>query len=495
MLLGIKNPSFKEVDTKLIEVTEVKVPYYYHVEVEHGGYNISSNHPLLTLSEEGLLWKRPHELRAGKDYIVTGRIDELKDPELNFSSGKMRAPKRIDSKLALLLGLIAGDGYVGDDNVTFANSDEKLRELFVSLVRDIFRLEGEREYNGRAVFYSKELVKFLNYIGFKTGKKDYKDFLRKWLVKLGRKGYIAFLLGLIKTDGTIRRHSIIIYSTDYEALKIIKDIGYSRGVVLYGPYPHKNKLSKMYKLILRGKYNLEEFEKELSQYSELYGISVPESQRSYEYISPFLMTLIKRLFRKYEVKYGGDYNIEPYLNLRKKPTLHTLTKCISYLEGVENKMDRDDFILFMILKKIASRKIFLDAVIDVKKINEEKILYDFGTEVSNFITAYGHIMHNSKWYGESEARLREVFKEAEENAPSIIFIDEIDAIAPKRGEVVGEVEKRVVSQLLSLMDGLESRGQVIVIAATNRPEALDPALSAPWQICIPLQFRRSNQEW
>ena len=85
----------------------------------------------------------------------------------------------------------------------------------------------------------------------------------------------------------------------------------------------------------------------------------------------------------------------------------------------------------------------------------------------------------SKWYGESEARLREVFKEAKENAPSIIFIDEIDAIAPKRSEVTGEVEKRVVAQLLSLMDGLESRGDVIVIAATNRPEDLDPALRRP----------------
>lgn len=82
----------------------------------------------------------------------------------------------------------------------------------------------------------------------------------------------------------------------------------------------------------------------------------------------------------------------------------------------------------------------------------------------------------SKFYGESEARLREIFKEAEENAPSIIFIDEIDAIAPKRSEVTGEVERRVVSQLLTLMDGLKSRGKVIVIAATNRPNAIDPAL-------------------
>ncbi len=85
----------------------------------------------------------------------------------------------------------------------------------------------------------------------------------------------------------------------------------------------------------------------------------------------------------------------------------------------------------------------------------------------------------SKYYGESEERLREVFKEAQENAPSIIFIDEIDSIAPKREEVTGEVEKRVVSQLLSLMDGLQSRGKVVVIGATNRINAIDPALRRP----------------
>jgi transitional endoplasmic reticulum ATPase len=85
----------------------------------------------------------------------------------------------------------------------------------------------------------------------------------------------------------------------------------------------------------------------------------------------------------------------------------------------------------------------------------------------------------SKFYGESEARLREIFKEAKENAPSIMFVDEIDSIAPKREEVMGEVERRVVSQLLSLMDGLEARGKVIVIAATNRPNAIDPALRRP----------------
>jgi transitional endoplasmic reticulum ATPase len=85
----------------------------------------------------------------------------------------------------------------------------------------------------------------------------------------------------------------------------------------------------------------------------------------------------------------------------------------------------------------------------------------------------------SKWYGQSEENLRKIFEDAEKDAPAIIFFDEIDAIAPKREEVSGEVERRVVSQILTLMDGLKSRGKVIVIAATNRPNALDPALRRP----------------
>lgn len=97
---------------------------------------------------------------------------------------------------------------------------------------------------------------------------------------------------------------------------------------------------------------------------------------------------------------------------------------------------------------------------------------------ANFIHINGpEIM--SKFYGESEQKLRKIFEDAEENAPSIIFIDEIDAIAPKREDVQGEVERRVVAQLLATMDGLKSRGQVVVIAATNRVNAIDPALRRP----------------
>jgi transitional endoplasmic reticulum ATPase len=107
---------------------------------------------------------------------------------------------------------------------------------------------------------------------------------------------------------------------------------------------------------------------------------------------------------------------------------------------------------------------------------------------SHFISISGpEIM--SKFYGESEARIREIFKEAKEKAPSIIFIDEIDSIAPKREEVTGEVERRVVSQILSVMDGLEARGKVIVIAATNRPNALDTALRRPGRFDREIEIR------
>ena len=101
-----------------------------------------------------------------------------------------------------------------------------------------------------------------------------------------------------------------------------------------------------------------------------------------------------------------------------------------------------------------------------------------GETNAHFISLSGpEIM--GKHYGESEEKIREIFTQAEENSPSIIFIDEIDSIAPKRDEVSGELEKRIVSQLLTLMDGMKSRGRVVVIAATNRPDSIDPALRRP----------------
>tara|TARA_Y100000034_G_scaffold113734_1_gene149079 strand:- start:475 stop:2778 length:2304 start_codon:yes stop_codon:yes gene_type:complete len=112
---------------------------------------------------------------------------------------------------------------------------------------------------------------------------------------------------------------------------------------------------------------------------------------------------------------------------------------------------------------------------------------------ANFILLNGpEIM--SKFYGESEKKVREIFDEAEKNAPSIIFIDEIDAIAPKREDVQGEVERRVVSQLLTMMDGLQSRGKVVVIGATNRPNSIDGALRRPGRFDREVELRAPDKK-
>ncbi|MBI2233328.1 MAG: AAA family ATPase [Candidatus Aenigmarchaeota archaeon] len=125
--------------------------------------------------------------------------------------------------------------------------------------------------------------------------------------------------------------------------------------------------------------------------------------------------------------------------------------------------------------KIIESDIFWDKVTQKNEINYSGNVYDVSVNPNeNFVAGFGGLFaHNS------EENLRKVFEQADKNSPSIIFIDEIDAIAPKREEVKGEVEKRVVSQLLTLMDGLKSRGKVIVIGATNIPNSLDPALRRP----------------
>jgi len=111
---------------------------------------------------------------------------------------------------------------------------------------------------------------------------------------------------------------------------------------------------------------------------------------------------------------------------------------------------------------------------------------------AHFIHVNGpEVIH--KFYGESEAKLREVFEEARRNAPSIIFLDEIDALAPKRAQVIGDVEKRVVAQLLALMDGLVARGEVVIIGATNMPELVDPAIRRPGRFDREIDIGVPNQ--
>ncbi len=168
------------------------------------------------------------------------------------------------------------------------------------------------------------------------------------------------------------------------------------------------------------------------------------------------------------IEEDGSYTWKRVANLKKGDSVAKL--------DIDNLKNEDLKIINN--KKNANALIKWDKIRNIEYIGDQ-VLYDFTVDNDSFIGGPYFFLHNSKFYGQSEENLRKIFEEAEKNAPSIIFIDEIDAIAPKRSEVHGEVERRVVSQMLTLMDGLKGRGKLIVIGATNLPEVLDPALRRP----------------
>ena len=400
-LLSLRNPSFATDETELVEVTKVLVPYCYRVESEHGSYVVSGNHPFLALTSEGIRWLTPSNDGWDGAYLIVSVVRGLKPPSIDLAAEDIRVPRVLDCEMALFLGLIAGDGRVGRDDVTFASRDESLRRLFRTLLARLFGLTETSTYGDRVVVYSRALVRLLNAMGFSCGKKDFKRFLREWLVRMGPEQLASFLAGLILTDGTVRAHSIVIYGSDREALELIRKAAYSRGIVLSGPYPHRSRLSMVYRLEIKGKYNLARFKELLNKASLPVELKVPGSKRSFEYVPQALMKLIKSLFRKYGIKYGHKPGIEPYLNLRRRPTLHTLESCVKELSRIEAVAEPRDLALIRLVKAMVSGDALLDPVKKVVRLDKEETLYDFGTKSSVFVTALGHVMHNSKWYGES----------------------------------------------------------------------------------------------
>ena len=182
--------------------------------------------------------------------------------------------------------------------------------------------------------------------------------------------------------------------------------------------------------------------------------------------------LIKTLRAK--VPYKAYRNNDYYVYEKGRFTKHSLNKLyhIALSEGCTTPEIEAEF-------ELLTRKDLAWEHITSKQQLPTQDLFDLTVDNDNFTVGNLLLLHNSKYYGQSEENIRKKFEDAEKNAPSIIFIDEIDAIATKREETRGEVERRVVAQLLALMDGLKARGRVVVIAATNVPNILDPALRRP----------------
>ena len=331
---SITNPSFTSITSPLTEITQVEVPFYFKLSTENHSYELSSNHPVLTFSPNGISWKTPPLIDTSTDFIITSVIENLEPPEIKFRSKKIETPNKFSDKLSYLIGLVAGDGYVGKDNLTFTGKNKKLHKRFKSIIKEIFGVDKFSTYKSkdgalRTVVYSAEIVRFFKGIGFKIGKKDYKEFLEKYLIKFDQKLLVAFILGLLHTDGTQKKYSIVIYSSDKDVLKKIRKVSLSRGLMFKGPVEHRTKWSKVYRLVLRGKYNLLTFRR-VTNTLGLGDLKTSVPERSYEYVPKFLMRIIKKIFIKYNIPYGSDWKKEPYINARKRPTLATLESLLNY---------------------------------------------------------------------------------------------------------------------------------------------------------------------
>src|SRR6267378_1056791 len=409
------------------------------------------NHPLMT--EGG--WVQAEKLKH------TDRIKTIKwipsptqyvvvSDMINTSRShtKPSIPKFWDEQLGELLGIFIAEGTASKDRVIFTIENHE-NELAVSIMKGMkaFGVEG---YTAPKQGKQCHVLRFDN--------RGLADFFRRYWSRTEKKipapilmspntVAAAFLKGLFEGDGYARK------ANNYY------------GVFLKSK--HRKLLEEVQTLLLRFKIS-------------------------------------SRIHGKPYVTGAGKDSASYVLAIRGKDGVGKFRQHIGLIST--RKKTRLEDIVKSYRRNLTYLKNDFEAVREVKKIEGWQRVYDFEIPTTHSFFSNGLLSHNtgktllaravasetnanflsiggpeimSKYYGESEERLRDVFKEAQENAPSIIFIDEIDSIAPKREEVTGEVEKRVVSQLLSVMDGLQSRGKVVVIGATNRINSIDPALRRP----------------
>ncbi|MBI4181356.1 MAG: AAA family ATPase [Candidatus Aenigmarchaeota archaeon] len=328
----------------------------------------------------------------------------------------------------------------------------------------------------RLMFYSKGMAHFLNRacnlpLGWK------KDLhVPRFVFAASEEEIAAFVSGYFDGDGTVsvgngyptpRLYSI--HRPFLEEMRsLLLQLNIPSQVVTW-----KTPWNSLFALTIMGHDGRSQFYQKVFPHSNRVRKGTLSKKEEGEDLIP-VASLLKRIKADLGIRYGKDIkenSIEPYLSGRKELTRRKVREIVGLLEkkGSHPALTR--------LRTLLHADLRFQRITRMEK-KGPATLYDFGVHHhANFIGGWNlSLLHNSKWYGQSEANLRKIFKEAEKNAPSIVFIDEIDAIAPNRSEVTGEVERRVVSQLLTLLDGLKSRGKVIVIAATNRPNALDPAL-------------------
>ena len=449
----------------------------------------------------------------GKDVSLklVNNINQIKNLKYtilpkNINSAKEIIPiDNITSDFMEFLGAIYSDGWISEDCVGIADEKQEFRDRYKELFNRVFGIElsriAEEKKKGGAkiVVYSTVLGQYLNQ-GFEIirGKKPLDIKLPKWIFKCNKECISAFLRGYYHGDSTqgwekSNYPNPLFYSKNREFLKDIQVLLLHLGIVSKIEY-HKNKYGDMWKTVILDTEGRERFYENVvkdfknSIFKKWFNTRIRKG--SSEKL-PNLSKTLKRLKTNLLIKYGKNINeqaTERYISGRDKLTFRKLRFILDNFNlrfnEIKDQIDEDKISgikndIFL-LTNIASGRIKWDVITETQRAGAS-ILYDFTMETyGNFLGGNPlTVLHNSKYVGEAEKKIRDIFEEAEKNAPAIIFIDEIDAIASKREESYGEVERRVVAQLLATMDGLKARGRVIVIAATNRPHSIDQALRRP----------------
>ena len=430
-------PVYPPASAKALHIYDV--PETVEIVTETGKrLRMTKNHPLMT--EHG--WTEAEKLKAG-DRVKTIRwipsptqYVVLSDKiDMNRLQVKPTLPKIWDESLGQLFGIFIAEGTAGRERVFF--TIEKHEEELASAIKEGMSVFGVNGYTLPKAGKECNALRFDN--------RGLADFFRTYWSKTEKRVptpilmspnnvVAAFLRGMFEGDGYARRAS------NY-----------------YGAFlksKHRKLLEEVQTLLLR------------------FGITSRIQGGPY-------------------VTRGGKDSASYVLAIRGKDIMAKFREHIGFIS--ERKRRRLDSIIASYKRNLSYLKDDFESVKVARTIQGWQRVYDFEVPTTHSFFSNGILSHNtgktllakavatesnahfipisgpeimSKFYGESEARLREIFKEAKEKAPTIIFIDEIDSIAPKREEVTGEVERRVVSQLLSLMDGLEARGKVIVISAS-----------------------------
>lgn len=483
-------------EAAITHVTKLTAPAYEVVLSDGSKIVCSYNQPFLVFEQGFYVWKPLKELRPG---MFVARVNQLPLPEQsqklelpplakrknlfaptsqNLSrSNWVRLPRNTSPALWEYIGLLMAEGHISGGCVTFCNTSLELREHYVNSLKKLFNIDKATTYpDGRVVIYSKALVAYLQQFNLVPGKK--KPSAPLLLYSAPRREVAAFVRGYFEGDGTIslagEYPTPVLFSASREFLHELQGILLLKLGIGTALRNHSTRKGMMYALVVRGNEGRIAFAKyvgAITREKKARLKQIKRTSRECDHIpTPQLLLHAMRS----GVPYKAYRNNDVYVYERRPFTKHAMTK----LYNIARAHSGSSPAVETEYTQLTRSDIAWERIVNIVPLGLQE-LYDFTVDKDSFVAAPYFILHNSKWYGESEARLREIFEQAEKNAPSIVFIDELDAIAPKREEVTGEVERRVVATLCTALDGLKARGRVIVIGATNRPNALDPAIRRP----------------